>query len=198
VTIRTVGIYVRVSTTHQDCQSQLLELRRYCEVRGWKYNEYIDDGFSGSLGQDRRPALKQLMQAAQRRRIDGVVVWDFSRFARSVRQLIDALDNFRSWGISFISLREGIDTETANGRLMFGIFASFAEFEREMARERIFMGLRKARANGKVPGPRRKSVDMEQLRQVASKGHSLRFLAGTFGVSKDTIRTLLRPQQAAV
>jgi DNA invertase Pin-like site-specific DNA recombinase len=88
------------------------------------------------------------MTDARQRKISAVVVWDFSRFARSLRQLVDALDRFHTWGVSFISLREGIDTDTANGRLMFGIFASLAEFERELIRERIYVGPQK------IPRPR--------------------------------------------
>ena len=188
---RTVGIYARVSTDRQDIQTQLLELRRYCQARGWTAKEYFDEGLSGSLEEAKRPALKSIMTDARQRRISAVVVWDFSRFARSLRQLVDALDRFHTWGVSFISLREGIDTDTANGRLMFGIFASLAEFERELIRERILLGLKKSRAQGKTPGPRRNSVDLDQLKVEASKGLSLRKLAITFNVSKDTIRNLL-------
>ena len=193
-----VGIYVRVSTNRQDVQTQLLELRRYCEARDWTAVEYIDDGFSGSLGEDKRPAYKGLLADARRRKIAAVIVWDYSRFARSLHQLVEALDNFRAWGVSFISLREGIDTATANGRLMFGIFASLAEFERELTRERILLGLRKAKDRGKVPGPRRNPVDPAKLRQEASKGLSLRQLAAAFAVSKDTIRVLLQQPAVAV
>mgnify|MGYP001603763729 FL=1 len=191
-TPRTIGIYVRVSTNRQDVQIQLLELQRYCKTRGWKSLEYIDDGFSGSLDEDKRPALKNLMNDARRRKISAVLVWDFSRFARSLRQLVDAMESFRIWGVSFISLREGVDTDTANGRLMFGIFASLAEFERELTRERIFLGLRRAKARGKVPGPRRNPVDLAKLKFEASRGLSLRRLAHAFSVSKDTVRHLLR------
>jgi DNA invertase Pin-like site-specific DNA recombinase len=195
---KTVGIYVRVSTSRQDVEVQLLELRRYCSARGWEALEYVDDGFSGSLNEDQRPALKNLMADARRRKIAAVVVWDYSRFARSLRQLVDALDSFRGWGVSFISLREGIDTETANGRLIFGIFASLAEFERELTRERILLGLKRARARGRVPGPKRNPVDLQRLAQEAAGGRSLRQLAVVFGVSKDTVRALLPRPAAAV
>ena len=198
MTSKTVAIYARVSTDRQDVQTQLLELRRYCAARTWQMVEYVDDGFSGSLGEDKRPALKSLMADARRRKIAAVIVWDFSRFARSLRQLVDALDSFRTWGVSFISLREGIDTETANGRLMFGIFASLAEFERELIRERILLGLKRAKDRGKVPGPRRNPVDPAKLRQEASRGLSLRQLAAAFAVSKDTIRVLLQQPAVAV
>jgi hypothetical protein len=69
-----------------------------------------------------------------RRRLDAVVVYRYDRFARSLRQLVNALEEFRSVGIEFVSLHEGVDTSTANGRLVFGIFAPIAEFERELIR----------------------------------------------------------------
>lgn len=176
------AVYARVSTNHQDSQNQLIELRRYCQARGWEAVEFVDNGLSGALSEEKRPALKALMTAAHRKQISAVVVWDFSRFARSLKQLVEALDSFRTWGISFVSLREGADTETANGRLMFGIFASLAEFERELIRERVRLGLQRAKLMGKTPGPRRRSVDTTRLREMAAKGHSLRFLAHSFGV----------------
>ncbi len=196
--MKKVALYARVSTLQQDTQNQLIELRRYVEARGWKAVEFIDNGFSGALNEDKRPALKALMDAARKQQLDAVIVWDFSRFARSMRQLVEAMDLFRAWGVSFISIREGIDTSTANGRLVFGIFASLAEFERELIRERVMLGLQKAKAKGRVPGPRRNAVDMEGLRQAAAEGLSLRSMARSFGVSKDTVRALLNGAGAGV
>ena len=186
-----IGIYARVSTSIQSTENQLLELRRYVKARGWKAIEYIDEGISGIKTENQRPALNSLMKAARRRQIDSVVVWDFSRFARSMRQLVDALDSFRAWGISFISLREGIDTTTANGRLMFGIFASLAEFERELIRERVLLGLNRARKLGKKLGRPRIAIGLEQVHEMHSKGLSLRQIGSELGISKDSVRKVL-------
>jgi DNA invertase Pin-like site-specific DNA recombinase len=101
---------------------------------------------SGS--KDRRPALDKLMVACRRRQVDAVVVYRYDRFARSLRQLVNALCEFNELGIQFISLHEGVDTSTANGRLVFGIFASIAEFERELIRERVRSGLQHAKSKG--------------------------------------------------
>jgi len=191
-----VAVYARVSTNSQDCQNQIIELRRYCLARGWQAAEFVDSGLSGALGEDKRPAMKAMMAAVKRRQVDAVIVWDFSRFARSMRHLVEALDLFQSLGVSFISLREGIDTSTANGRMVFGIFASLSQFERELIRERVLLGLQKSRSLGRVPGPQRNAVDMAKLQDMASKGFSLRSLAQSFNVSKDTVRRLLRPAVA--
>jgi DNA invertase Pin-like site-specific DNA recombinase len=90
--------------------------------------------------------------------VDAVVVYRYDRFAGSLRQLVNALEEFRSLGIDFVSLHEGVDTSTPNGRLVFGIFATIAEFERELIRDRVRSGLASARAKGKRlgrPGPKR-------------------------------------------
>jgi len=79
------AIYARVSTTAgQTCENQLLELRRYVEVRGWTPKEYVDEGVSGA--KDRRPALDRLVLDARRRRLDVVVVWSLDRLGRSLRR----------------------------------------------------------------------------------------------------------------
>ena len=81
--------------------------------------------------------------------MDAVVVYRYDSFARSLRQLVNALEEFRSLGVEFISIHEGVDTSTPNGRLVFGIFASIAEFERDLIRDRVRSGLAAARAKGK-------------------------------------------------
>jgi DNA invertase Pin-like site-specific DNA recombinase len=99
---------------------------------------------------DRRPKLDELMADAARRRFDCVLVYRYDRYARSLRHLVNALEEFRALGIDFVSLHEGVDTSTPNGRLVFGIFASIAEFERELIRSRVRSGLAAARAKGKT------------------------------------------------
>ena len=97
-----VALYCRVSTSDQSTESQLLDLRRYVTDRSWQsYKEYCDNGISGT--KDSRPALDQLMDDAKKRKFDIVLVWRFDRFARSTRHLINALEEFRSLGIDFVS-----------------------------------------------------------------------------------------------
>ena len=145
-------LYARVSTNNgQDPEVQLRELREFCQRRGFEIaEEFVDKGISGS--RERRPALDKLMVACRKRLVDAVVVYRYDRFARSLRQLVNALEEFRALGIEFISLHEGVDTSTPNGKLVFGIFASIAEFERELIRDRVRSGLAAARAKGKAIG----------------------------------------------
>ena len=135
--LKRAAIYARVSTSNsQNPEMQLIELRAYCEKRGWQIaGEFVDAGISGA--KERRPALDRLLALCRKRAVDAVVVYRYDRFARSLRQLVNALEDFRALGIDFISLHEGVDTSTPNGRLVFGIFASIAEFERELIRDRV-------------------------------------------------------------
>jgi DNA invertase Pin-like site-specific DNA recombinase len=122
--MKRAAIYARVSTHNgQNPDMQLEEIRQYCANRGWKIaEEYVDTGISGA--KEHRPALDRLLGACRRRLVDAVVVYRYDRFARSLRQLVNALEDFRALGIDFISLHEGVDTSTPNGRLIFGIFAN--------------------------------------------------------------------------
>ena len=130
---------------------QLRELREYCQRRRFAITEeYVDKGISGS--REHRPALDKLLADCRKRLVDAVVVYRYDRFARSLRQLVNSLEDFRALGIDFISLHEGVDTSTPNGRLVFGIFASIAEFERELIRDRVRSGIAAARAKGKRLG----------------------------------------------
>jgi DNA invertase Pin-like site-specific DNA recombinase len=145
------AIYARVSTDQQSPEMQLNELREYCRRREWDVaGEFIDYAVSGA--RESRPALNKLWTEARRRRFDAVVVYRYDRFARSLRQLVSALDEFRSLGIDFVSLHEGVDTSTPNGRLIFGIFATIAEFERELIRDRVRSGMIAAKSRGKQIG----------------------------------------------
>jgi len=124
-----VALYARISTLNhgQDPEVQLRELRSYCEHRRFSIVEtYIDKGVSGS--RERRPALDKLMADCRKRLVDAVLVYRYDRFARSLRQLVNALEEFRALGIEFISLHEGVDTSTTNGRLVFCIFSWIADF----------------------------------------------------------------------
>ena len=117
-TTKRVALYARVSTVNhgQDPEVHLRELREFCQRRRFEIAvEYVDKGISGS--RERRPALDQLMAICRKRLVDAVVVYRYDRFARSLRQLVLALEEFRALGIDFISLHEGVDTSTPNGRL---------------------------------------------------------------------------------
>lgn len=184
-----VAIYARVSTNGhgQDPEMQLRELREHVARRDWKLvTEFVDSGVSGA--KDRRPKLDELMSDARRRRFDCVLVYRYDRFARSLRHLVNALEEFRALGIDFVSLHECVDTSTPNGRLVFGIFASIAEFERELIRSRVRSGLAAARAKGKRLGRPRVAVDSNRLAGLRASGASWRTISAQMGISTQTAR----------
>ena len=182
-----VALYARVSTLNhgQDPEVQLHELRAYCERRGFEIiGEYVDKGVSGS--REQRPALDKLIAVCRKRLVDAVVVYRYDRFARSLRQLVNALEEFNSLGIDFVSLHEGIDTSSPNGRLFFGIFASIAQFERELIRDRVRSGLAAAKAKGKHVGRPRVAVDTSRIASLRRQGRSWAEITRETGVSKGT------------
>jgi DNA invertase Pin-like site-specific DNA recombinase len=186
--MKRAAIYARVSTHNgQNPEMQLEEIRQYCANREWKIaEEYVDTGISGT--REHRPALDRLLGACWRRLVDAVVVYRYDRFARSLRQLVNALEDFRTLGIDFISLHEGVDTSTANGRLIFGIFASIAEFERELIRDRVRSGLASAKAKGKHLGRPRVVVDSNKIASLRGAGDSWAKIGETLGIGEGTVR----------
>jgi DNA invertase Pin-like site-specific DNA recombinase len=186
------AIYARISTSNhgQDIGVQTRELREYCQRRGWTIaGEYIDAGVSGA--KERRPQLDRLIADCRRRRVDAVIVYRYDRFARSLRQLVNALEEFRSLGIDFISLHEGVDTSTPNGRLVFGIFATIAEFERELIRDRVRSGIAAAKAKGKRLGRPTLTADAARIAALRSAGASWRTIGRELGISVRSARRLL-------
>jgi DNA invertase Pin-like site-specific DNA recombinase len=183
------AIYARVSTHNgQDPEMQLREVRDYCA--GWHVaGEYIDRGISGT--REHRPELDRLLADCRKRRVDSVVVYRYDRFARSLRQLVSALEEFRSLGIDFVSLLEGVDTSTPNGRLVFGIFATIAEFERELIRDRVRSGIASAKAKGKRLGRPRVVVNAQQIAFLRSQGRSWSAICREMGISKGTAQRAL-------
>lgn len=183
------AIYARVSTSNngQNPEMQLRELREYCQRRGLEIaGEYVDAGVSGA--KEHRPQLDALLAACRKRCVDAVVVYRYDRFARSLRQLVNALEEFRSLGIEFISLHEGVDTSTPNGRLVFGIFASIAEFERELIRDRVKSGIAAARSKGKRLGRPRVSVDAARIASLRDSGASWQTITEQLGLSAGTAK----------
>lgn len=126
-------------------------LRDYVRPRGWIVQKiYRDRGLSGANAN--RPALNEMLKDCRRGSVDGVVVWKFDRFARSLKALISALELCRSLEIDFVSVTETVDTSLPAGESVFQMIGAVAQFERSLIGERVRSGLANARANGKVLG----------------------------------------------
>jgi DNA invertase Pin-like site-specific DNA recombinase len=144
-----VAIYARVSTDEgkQTPENQLRQLRTYAKTRGFTIaGEYIDYATGRS---EERTNYKRLLDAVRKRQVDIVLVWRYDHFARSTKALINALTEFKSLGVDFISYSENIDTTTPQGEMVFTIMASLAQFESALIGERTKAGMQRAKAQGK-------------------------------------------------
>ena len=133
--------YARVSTQDQKLELQLTALEKYgCEKIFQEKQSAVRE----------RPELDKMV--AHLREGDTVVVWKLDRLGRSLRHLVNLVRSFKEMGVDFVSINDHIDTTSSQGRLMFNIFASFAEFERELISERTKAGLANARKHGRKGG----------------------------------------------
>lgn len=191
------AIYARVSTLDQNSETQLLELRQLVQQRGLELvEEYVDRGYSGARA--RRPALDRLMADAARHRFDVVLLWAFDRLARSVRHLLESLDELHRLGIQFVSLRENIDSGGPLGRALIVIIGAIAELERSLIVERVKAGMRRARLEGVRIGRKPLSVDRHAIVRDRQRGRTLGQLAKSYGISRSSVRRVLQTAEPAV
>jgi DNA invertase Pin-like site-specific DNA recombinase len=181
-----VATYARVSTQHREQKPavQVAELRRYCKARRFQVLHEIVDRASG--GGDDRPGLKRLLAFVRAREIDAVVVVKMDRLFRSLKHLVNTLAEFEALGVKFIATRDQVDLTTPAGRLFMQILGSLSEFERELIRERILMGLDHARSQGKRLG-RPKKNDDQAVRELRRQGLSYQGIERRLGISKGAV-----------
>jgi len=190
--MKRAALYLRVSTLDQHPESQLHDLRGLAAQRGFEIVEEYTDKISGVKA--RRPGLDQLMSDARRGKFEVVLVWAFDRLARSVKHLLEVLDELNHLQIEFISFRENIDTGGPLGRAMITIIGAIAELERNLIIERVRAGMRRARLEGQRIGRPRLEIDRQALRRDRAQGHSLSELAKLHRISKTSvIRCLQQP-----
>jgi DNA invertase Pin-like site-specific DNA recombinase len=190
--MRRAVIYARVSTVDrgQDPETQLRQLREYADRRCFALIEEYVDHASGSRND--RERYRAMLEAARKRRFDVLLVWRYDRFARSMQELVNALAEFEGLGIDFISYNEGADTTTPQGRLLFGIMASLAEFERSLIAERVKAGMERAKAQGKQMGrPRLPEARRREILELLKEGKlSRRAIGKRVGVSHELVRLI--------
>ena len=190
---KAVAIYLRVSTTGQDVKSQEPDLRAWLRAHGRGRSVlWYRDRFTGTTLE--RPGMRKLEEDIRSRKVETLVVWRLDRLGRTAGQTITFLDGLGDAGVRFVSLRDGVDTSTATGRLMRTIIAGFAEYEREVISERIRAGIGRARAKGKRwggkrPGQRHRLTKEKLLavRDLLSAGKKKAAIARQLGVSRSSI-----------
>jgi putative DNA-invertase from lambdoid prophage Rac len=166
-----VAIYARVSTDEQTTENQVLRLKDYVERQGWSY-EVVEEVESS---RKTRPKKAELLQRLRRREFDAVIIWKLDRWARSSQELSLEIEELFNKGVLFISLSDNIDLSTATGKLQFQILSAFAEFERNLIRERTLEGLARAKRQGKKLGRPKGSVDRKDRKK---SGYFLRHAGG--------------------
>ena len=185
------GLYARVSThDQQTLPMQNRALREYAARRGWIVVMQVKEVGSGAA---QREAREKLLEAARRREIDGVLVWRLDRWGRSVTDLLATLQELEHLGVGFVSLTEALDLTTPAGRAMAaGLLAVFAEFEREILRERVRAGLAYARQNGKRLGrPATAALHADQVRKLRRSGLSKSGIARRLNIGRTSVRRIL-------
>jgi DNA invertase Pin-like site-specific DNA recombinase len=192
------ALYIRVSTFkksspdsfQQNPEVQIAPLEQLCRARDWELRTCYSDRSSGA--NSNRPQYKQLMEDARKGLFDVIVVWSLDRWARSLKELITSIEQLKEQNIDFVCYQQPIDTTTSAGRLMFQIFGAFAEFEREIIRERTKAGLDYARSHGTKSGSpigRPKVVfRRDYVLEMKAEGKSNRAIARELRVSEATVR----------
>ena len=184
------GLYARVSTNDQQTlPMQLRALREHAARRGWSVFSQVKEVGSGA---SQRQMREKLIEAARRREIDVVLVWRLDRWGRSVADLLATLQELQHLGVGFVSLTEALDLTTPAGRAMAGLLAVFAEFEREILRERVRAGLAHARQNGKRLGrPITAALKADQVRKLRRTGISKSEIARRLNIGRTSVRRIL-------
>src|SRR5438477_8387267 len=185
-----VALYARVSTHDQQTLAlQVRTMHEYVAKRNWTIVAQIKEVGSGASQRELRATL---IAAARRREIDVVLVWRLDRWGRSVADLVSTLQELQHLGVGFVSLTEALDLTTPAGRAMAGLLSVFAEFEREILRERGCAGLAHARQNGKRLGrPATAAVHAAEIRKLHRAGVSKSEIARRVLIGRTSVRRIL-------
>lgn len=194
-----IAAYLRVSTDDQKIDSQLDSIKKYCELKDWPAPVlFIDHGESGK--KESRPQLDEMLKRIQNKEFNALIVFKFDRLSRSTIQLIQLMELFKAHDVNFISLGESIDTTTPAGKMIFGIFAVLAEFERENIVARVKAGIRAAKSRGIHCGrdPYKTTPEtIQTIIELKSQGLSLNQIKDKVNLDKGYISRILKKNREA-
>jgi DNA invertase Pin-like site-specific DNA recombinase len=197
--MKKVSIYARCSTSSQNPQNQINELREIASRNDWQIiNEYVDSGISGSLGRDKRPEFDKMLKSAMRKEVDLVMFWSIDRASRSLKNLVTMMDDLNSKNVGMYFHQQNIDSTTPSGIAMLQMAGVFASFEKAMLRERVLASHSRARAEGKTIG--RPSTINDGMRNAVKfmreKGTGIKKIAKELNVGVGTIYKILEVETA--
>lgn len=190
---RRVALYVRVSTSNkgQTVENQLADLQAASERLGWDVVAvYRDDGISGAKGREKRPGFDALMRGVARKEFTMVAAWSVDRLGRSLRDLINFLEEIRERGVDLYLHKQALDTSTSTGRAMFALLSIFSEMERSILVERIHAGLNRVRSEGvkKLGRPPTDPKLVERVKRLLAQGTGIRPTATKLKVSTGLVQ----------
>ncbi len=184
------ALYARVSThDQQTLPVQVSAMKAYAQKRNWQVAMCIEDTASGIKNREKR---KQVLQAAKRREVDVIVVWKLDRWGRSLVDLMSSLEELTSLNVGFVSMTEAFDLTTPSGKALAGMLAVFAQFERDILRERVKAGIAHARANGKPHGrPKSAALKSDDVLKLFKQGLNKSQIAKQLGISRTSVRRII-------
>lgn len=187
-----VALYVRVSTADQNPENQQRELLEVAERARWEIvGVFVDAGISGAKGREKRPQFDKMLKLVTQRKVDIVAAWSVDRLGRSVQHLVETLGDLKAAGADLYLHKQALDTTTPAGRAMFQMLGVFAEFEREIIRERVVAGMATARARGKIIGrPRATDETVTRVRELRGQGMGIRRVAREVGCGVSLVQRL--------
>ena len=193
------AIYCRVSTSDQDCQRQETELIALASKAGYTVAGIWKETASGSKTD--RQQRQQVLKLAQARKIDLILVTELTRWSRSTLDLFHTLNDLQSWGVGLIA-QTGLqfDLSTPQGKLIATLMAGFAEFERDLLRERVRSGVQAAQARGVIfgrrSGQRIKSDKLApKVLALIAEGCSYRQIGRQLDLSKNTVMAIVKRER---
>ena len=188
--MKTVAIYMRVSTVDQHPETQLHDLRAMAQQRGFNIVAEYTDRISGTKA--KRPGFDDLLRDARRGRFQVVLVWACDRIARSVRHFLEVLDELNHLSVEFVSFRVNLDTGGPLGRAVVIIIGAIAELERNLIIERVRAGRRRARLEGRHIGRKPLEIDRVAVLHERGQGRSLGQIAKAHRISRATVSRVIK------
>jgi DNA invertase Pin-like site-specific DNA recombinase len=190
-----IAIYARTSTAKfQTTQNQIDALTELANRQGYTIIKiYSDNGFSGTKSTADRPALNELMKDARKKSFDMVLVWSLDRLGRSLKHCLELLQELQELKVDLFFQQQGMDTSTSSGKLMFSMIGAFAEFERNIIRERVMAGQMRAKANGvKFGRPSKMNDGMKSaVKLLRERGMGIKQIAKQLQIGVGTVYSVM-------